>query len=149
MLLFAARRAPRGQGRGVSLARHRGYSLGVRRYPSLDASGHVRVAHIIGSVGFSAEPTPPGARFSGHDSIQPGTAAARQLPRGHLAMKNSLLIAVGALLVIAGVVWGLQGLGYIGGSVMSGVTFWAVAGPLVALAGLAMAAVGVRRRSPR
>jgi hypothetical protein len=64
-------------------------------------------------------------------------------------MKNSLLIAVGALLVIAGVVWGLQGLGYIGGSVMSGVTFWAVAGPLVALAGLAMAAVGVRRRSPR
>ncbi len=64
-------------------------------------------------------------------------------------MKNSLLIAVGALLVIAGVVWALQGLGYIGGSVMSGVTFWAVAGPLVALAGLAMAAVGVRRRSPR
>ena len=50
-------------------------------------------------------------------------------------MKNSLLIAVGALLVIAGVVWALQGLGYIGGSVMSGVTFWAVAGPLVALAG--------------
>ena len=64
-------------------------------------------------------------------------------------MKNSLLIAVGALLVIAGVVWALQGLGYIGGSVMSGVTFWAVAGPLVALAGLAMAAVGVRRRFPR
>lgn len=64
-------------------------------------------------------------------------------------MKNSLLIAVGALLVLAGVVWALQGLGYIGGSVMSGVTFWAVAGPLVALAGLAMAAVGVRRRSPR
>jgi hypothetical protein len=64
-------------------------------------------------------------------------------------MKNSLLIAVGALLVIAGVVWALQGLGAIGGSVMSGVTFWAVAGPLVALAGLAMAAVGVRRRSPR
>jgi hypothetical protein len=64
-------------------------------------------------------------------------------------MKNSLLIAVGALLVIAGVIWALQGLGAIGGSVMSGVTFWAVAGPLVALAGLAMAAVGARRRSPR
>jgi hypothetical protein len=64
-------------------------------------------------------------------------------------MKNSLLIAVGALLVIAGVVWVLQGLGYIGGSVMSGVTFWAVAGSLVALAGLAIALVGMRRRSPR
>jgi hypothetical protein len=64
-------------------------------------------------------------------------------------MKNSLLIATGALITIAGVVWALQGLGYIGGSVMSGVTFWAVAGPLVALAGLTMAVVGVRRRSPR
>jgi hypothetical protein len=64
-------------------------------------------------------------------------------------MKNSLLIAAGALITIAGVVWALQGLGYIGGSVMSGVTFWAVAGPLVALAGLTMAVVGVRRRSPR
>jgi hypothetical protein len=64
-------------------------------------------------------------------------------------MKDSLLIALGALLVIAGVVWGLQGLGYLGGSVMSGVTFWAVAGPLVALAGLAMAVTGVRRRSAR
>jgi hypothetical protein len=64
-------------------------------------------------------------------------------------MKNSLLIAAGALITIAGVVWGLQGLGYIGGSVMSGVTFWAVAGPLVALAGLTMTVVGVRRRSLR
>jgi hypothetical protein len=64
-------------------------------------------------------------------------------------MKNSVLIAVGVLITIAGVVWALQGLGYIGGSVMSGVTFWAVAGPLVALAGLTMAVVGVRRRSPR
>ena len=64
-------------------------------------------------------------------------------------MKNSLLIATGALITLAGVVWALQGLGYIGGSVMSGVTFWAVAGPLVALAGLTMAVVGVRRRSPR
>jgi hypothetical protein len=62
-------------------------------------------------------------------------------------MKNSLLIAAGALITIAGVVWALQGLGYIGGSVMSGVTFWAVVGPLVALAGLTMAVVGLRRRS--
>jgi hypothetical protein len=64
-------------------------------------------------------------------------------------MKNSLLIAAGALITIAGVVWALQGLGYIGGSVMSGVTFWAVAGPMVAVAGLTMAVVGLRRRSPR
>jgi hypothetical protein len=33
-----------------------------------------------------------------------------------------------------------------GGSAMSGVTFWAVAGPVIALIGLAMAVVGMRRR---
>jgi hypothetical protein len=61
-------------------------------------------------------------------------------------MKSSLLIIVGALIAIAGIVFGLQGLGYIGGSVMSGVTFWAVAGPLIALAGIVMAVSGVRAR---
>jgi hypothetical protein len=63
-------------------------------------------------------------------------------------MKDTLLIGAGALITIAGIVFALQGLGYVGGSVMSGVTFWAVAGPLIALAGIALAAVGlVHRRS--
>jgi hypothetical protein len=61
-------------------------------------------------------------------------------------MKNSLLIAAGVVITIAGVIFTLQGLGYIGGSMMTGVTFWAVAGPLIALAGIAMAAFGLRRR---
>jgi hypothetical protein len=50
------------------------------------------------------------------------------------------------VITIAGVIFALQGLGYLGGSVMTGVTFWAVAGPLIALAGIAMAAFGLRRR---
>jgi hypothetical protein len=62
-----------------------------------------------------------------------------------IAMKNSLLIAAGAVITVAGVIFTLQGLGYIGGSVMTGVTFWAVAGPLIALAGIAMALFGLRR----
>ena len=61
-------------------------------------------------------------------------------------MKNSLLIAAGVVITVAGVIFTLQGLGYIGGSVMTGVTFWAVAGPLIALAGIALAAFGLRRR---
>ncbi|HEY7147026.1 MAG TPA: hypothetical protein VH637_22500 [Streptosporangiaceae bacterium] len=64
-------------------------------------------------------------------------------------MKSSLLIAIGALLVIAGVIWGLQGMGAIGGSVMSGVTFWAVAGPVIAIAGLVLAGAGLRSRPSR
>ena len=61
-------------------------------------------------------------------------------------MKSSLLIGAGALITVAGIVFALQGLGYIGGSVMTGVTFWAVAGPLIAVAGIAMAAFGLRHR---
>jgi hypothetical protein len=59
-----------------------------------------------------------------------------------------LLVGVGLLITAAGIVFTLQGVGDIGGSVMSGVTFWAVAGPLIALAGIAIAAVGLRRRRP-
>jgi hypothetical protein len=59
-------------------------------------------------------------------------------------MKKPLLIGVGALLVLVGVLWTLQGLGYISGSAMTGVTVWAVVGPVVALAGVVMIAVGLR-----
>jgi hypothetical protein len=59
-------------------------------------------------------------------------------------MKKPLLIGVGALLVIVGVLWTLQGLGYIGGSVMTGATVWAVVGPVIALVGAVMVAVGLR-----
>jgi hypothetical protein len=61
-------------------------------------------------------------------------------------VKWLLLAGAGALLVAVGLVWTLQGLGYIGGSVMSGVTLWAVIGPLVALGGIVLVAVGLRGR---
>jgi hypothetical protein len=63
-----------------------------------------------------------------------------------MRMKSGLLILVGTLIAVAGIVFALQGLGYIGGSVMSGVTFWAVLGPLIALVGIALVAFGVRYR---
>jgi hypothetical protein len=63
-----------------------------------------------------------------------------------IAMKSGLLMGAGALITVAGITFTLQGLGYIGGSAMTGVTFWAVVGPLIALAGIAMAAFGLRRR---
>jgi hypothetical protein len=59
-------------------------------------------------------------------------------------MKKPLLIGAGALLVLVGVLWTLQGLGYISGSAMTGVTVWAVVGPVVALVGVVMIAVGLR-----
>jgi hypothetical protein len=62
-------------------------------------------------------------------------------------MKGWLPIAGGMLAVVLGAVWTLQGLNLLGGSVMSGVTFWAVVGPIVAVAGIALIVLGMRRRS--
>jgi hypothetical protein len=53
----------------------------------------------------------------------------------------------GAALVLLGVLWTGQGLGYIGGSFMTGSTTWAVIGPLTALAGIGLLLRA--RRSPR
>jgi hypothetical protein len=63
-------------------------------------------------------------------------------------MKRVLLVGAGLLITVAGVIFTLQGVGTLGGSSMSGVTFWAVAGPVIALVGLAVVAVGLRRRFP-
>ncbi len=56
-----------------------------------------------------------------------------------------LLVGAGSLITVAGVVFTLQGVGVIGGSFMSGTTTWAVAGPVIALAGLGLVAAGLRR----
>jgi hypothetical protein len=65
-------------------------------------------------------------------------------------MKNGLLIGIGLLATIAGIIFALQGVGVLRGSSMSGTTLWAVLGPLIALAGIALAALGFRRsRSAR
>jgi hypothetical protein len=61
-------------------------------------------------------------------------------------MRRIVLVGVGFLLTLAGVIFTLQGVGVLGGSVMSGVTFWAVAGPVIALAGLALVVMGLGGR---
>jgi hypothetical protein len=55
-------------------------------------------------------------------------------------------IGLGALMATVGLLWTLQGLGYIEGSPMTGVAFWALAGPVVAGFGVALLLVAFRRR---
>ena len=57
-----------------------------------------------------------------------------------------LLVALGVLMVLVGVLWTGQGLGYIGGSAMSGQEVWAIIGPLVAGLGVGLVVVAARRR---
>lgn len=59
-------------------------------------------------------------------------------------MSRTVSTVVGVLLVLVGLLWTGQGLGWIGGSAMSGVTLWAVIGPLVALAGVVLIVRGRR-----
>lgn len=60
-------------------------------------------------------------------------------------MRSGVLTAVGVILTIAGVIWALQGFGVIGGSFMSGDSVWAVIGPVVAVIGLVITVIAVRR----
>jgi hypothetical protein len=61
-------------------------------------------------------------------------------------MRQIVLVVIGLAAALAGLVWTLQGLGYVGGSFMSGATVWAVIGPVVTLAGLLLIVVGLRAR---
>lgn len=64
-------------------------------------------------------------------------------------MNKNLRVGLGILLVLMGLIWTLQGLDVLqSSSPMTGVTFWAIAGPVVALVGLALALGRLGRRTP-
>ena len=57
-----------------------------------------------------------------------------------------VLLVVGILLVLVGGLWVLQGLGYVGGSFMSGARQWFWIGLGVGVVGIVLAVLGIRRR---
>ena len=63
-------------------------------------------------------------------------------------MKDWLVLGLGAVLTLFGVVFTLQGLNVLPGSPMSGVTLWAILGPIVAIVGLVLLGAGFARRRP-
>lgn len=66
-------------------------------------------------------------------------------------MRTWLPLVLGVLLVLGGGVWVLQGLGYVGGSFMSGAKEWFWIGLATVAVGLLLVVLGVRgrRSSPR
>ena len=60
---------------------------------------------------------------------------------------KTVAVVIGALLVLSGGVWFLQGIDVLKGSSMSGEATWAVIGPITALIGAALIAYGIRARS--
>ncbi|MGH3305960.1 MAG: hypothetical protein ACRDOK_30745 [Streptosporangiaceae bacterium] len=59
-------------------------------------------------------------------------------------MRRGLIVGLGVLITVAGVIFAVQGLGYLHGSAMTGTTVWAVLGPLIAIGGLCIVALGFR-----
>jgi hypothetical protein len=57
-----------------------------------------------------------------------------------------VLVIVGAVAVLLGGVWALQGSGVLGGSVMTDSTTWLVIGVVLAVVGAALIGFGARKR---
>ena len=61
-------------------------------------------------------------------------------------MRTPVLVIVGVILAIMGAIFTLQGLGFLGGSPMTGSTLWALLGPIIALLGIVLVVYGLRSR---
>jgi hypothetical protein len=64
-------------------------------------------------------------------------------------VKPWVFVLIGVVLVLLGLLWTAQGLGYVTGSFMTGSRLWATIGPIVALAGLWSLVTGARRARSR
>lgn len=60
-------------------------------------------------------------------------------------VRNWVSAVVGVVLLVVGVFWALQGFGVVGGSFMSNNSAFKVIGPVVAVVGLLLAVIGIRR----
>lgn len=60
-----------------------------------------------------------------------------------------LLLVVGVVAVLVGIIWTLQGLNILGGSVMSGRSIFAVLGVILGIVGLVLIGIGARRLGAR
>ncbi len=61
-------------------------------------------------------------------------------------MNKNLRAGLGVLVFLVGLIWMLQGLGILAGSPMTGVTLWAIVGPIVAIFGGWLIAGALRAR---
>jgi hypothetical protein len=55
-----------------------------------------------------------------------------------MTLRRAIGLSIGGVMVLVGALWTGQGLGWIGGSSMSGESFWAIVGPIVAGLGVAL-----------
>ncbi len=107
------------------------------------------VVHVMFRVRGRGPPRPGRAGWPPARELLPVMSdvkrAARILEEGR-ADGTRCWLALSALMIVAGLVFTFQGLGYIKGSAMTGVAFWAVVGPVLAGFGVALGIVSFRGR---
>jgi hypothetical protein len=59
-------------------------------------------------------------------------------------VRKPVLVTVGIIVALLGALFTLQGLGFVGGSAMTGSTLWAILGPIIAVLGIVVIVVGLR-----
>lgn len=59
-------------------------------------------------------------------------------------MGKIVAIVLGVVLTVSGAVFTFQGLGYLEGSSMTGSSFWAIVGPIIAAVGVSLTYVAIR-----
>jgi drug/metabolite transporter superfamily protein YnfA len=57
-----------------------------------------------------------------------------------------VIAGVGVLIAAFGILFALQGFGFVHGSPMTNTTTWSIAGPIIALIGVAIVLAGLRGR---
>jgi len=62
---------------------------------------------------------------------------------------RTAVVVIGVLLILVGLVWIGQGLGFVKGSVMTGQLMWALIGIVLAIVGAVLAVFGIRRPASR
>ena len=87
---------------------------------------------------------PPGGGLQRHTLRHPFRAGAESVRLG--CVRSLVLVIVGAVAVLLGGLWALQGSGVIGGSVMTDSTMWLVIGVVVVVVGAGLIVFGARKR---
>lgn len=61
-------------------------------------------------------------------------------------MRGPMVTVAGAIVAVLGVIFSLQGFGAVQGSPMSSTTTWSITGPIIALVGIVVILLSLRRR---
>jgi hypothetical protein len=120
-----------------------GWKSGLPPLPARIATAAEQIARLSRDIGLFIE-----VRFREPDAQRAGLPLCSKV-RADGGMMRIVLNVVASLMVLAGVIWFLQGINVLPGSFMTGQIRWAVYGGIAFAAGIALLLLGNRPRKAR